>query len=228
MTQLTAQNLPQNITTPSYDREAVSVGIVHFGLGNFHRAHQAVYVDELLSRGDRRWGITGISLRSATMQSLIAPQDYLYTLAVLGEETTDYRIIGAIKNVLVAPQNPQAVIDVLATPETQLISSTITEKGYGLASGQVDLEHPALKAELASLDTPTTLYGFLARGIIQRSQTAATAKLTIMCCDNISAGGEHIKQGVEHLLAQHNPEALAWAHSHVSFISSMVDRVSPL
>ena len=227
MTRLSAHNLPEAIATPSYDRGAVQTGIVHFGIGNFHRAHQAVYVDDLLNGGDTQWGITGVSLRSASMRDALKPQDYLYTLAVLGEANTDYSVIGAIKDVLAAPQNPQAVIDVLAQPTTQLVSSTITEKGYGLASGKVDLDHPNMKAELASLDHPATIYGFLARGIMQRRQSAGGSKLTIMCCDNISAGGEHLKQGVEHLLAAHDSDALAWAKDHVSFISSMVDRVSP-
>jgi len=226
MTRLSAQNLPGNIQSYSYDREAVGTGIVHFGIGNFHRAHQAVYVEDLLERGDMRWGITGVSLRSASMRDLLAPQDYLYALAILGE-TTSYRVIGAIKGVLVAPQEPQAVIDLLAQSATQLVSTTITEKGYSLASGAVDFEHPSLKAEAASLDNPTSIYGFLARGIILRSQQEATSKLTIMCCDNISAGGEILKSGVEHLLTLHDPDALAWAEDNVSFISSMVDRVSP-
>jgi len=226
MTQLSASNLPEHIHKYSYDREAVTVGIVHFGIGNFHRAHQAVYVDDLLNKGVSQWGITGVSLRSSSMRDALKPQDYLYTLAVLGA-TTEYRIIGALKDVLVAPNKPQSVIDLLANPTTQLISSTITEKGYCLASGDVDFQHADLKAELTSLATPKTIYGFLARGIIQRSQMAPTSKLTIMCCDNISAGGELIKEGVQHLLKLHNAEALVWAGQHVSFISSMVDRVSP-
>ena len=226
MTPLSAHNLPEHIDAPRYNRDAVKAGVVHFGIGNFHRAHQAVYIDELLSRGDMQWGITGVSLRSASMRDALKPQDYLYTLAVLGE-ATEYRVIGALMNILVAPENPQSVIDMLAQPDTQLVTSTITEKGYNLTSGRVDMEHPALKAELASLDSPTTIYGFLARGIIARRQTDSASKLTIMCCDNISGGGEHLKAGTEYLLAAHNEPALGWSKDHVSFISSMVDRVSP-
>lgn len=226
MTQLSSNNLPDNIQTFSYDRDAVDVGILHFGIGNFHRAHQAIYVEDLLEKGATQWGITGVSLRSASMQQALAPQDYIYTLAILGEQT-EYRTIGAIKNVLVAPQNPQAVIDLIATPETQLISSTITEKGYYLSSGAVDFESAALKAERASLENPTTIYGFLAQGLVARHKNSPDSKLTIMCCDNISKGGELLESGVRYLLGQHNPATLEWAQSHVSFISSMVDRVSP-
>jgi len=226
MTRLSASNLPENITRYRYNRDAVTTGIVHFGVGNFHRAHQAVYVDDLLNEGATQWGITGVSLRSSSMKEALAPQDYLYTLATLSE-ATEYRIIGALKNILVAPENPQAVIDIIAAPTTKLVSSTITEKGYGLASGSVDFEHPDLKAEFVSLKAPTTIYGFLARAIIQRFETAANSKLTIMCCDNISAGGDLLKVGVEQLLSKHNSDALLWSQDHISFISSMVDRVSP-
>lgn len=227
MSRLSANNLPQHIKRFDYNRDAVSVGIVHFGIGNFHRAHQAVYCDDLLNTGATQWGIAGVSLRSSTMQDALKPQDYLYTLAILGEET-EYRVIGAIKDVLVAPDNPQAVIDLIAKDTTQLISSTITEKGYCLASGKVEFKHPSLKAELASLEAPTTIYGFLARGLIARFQNPTErSKLTIMCCDNISAGGELLKHGVLHLLREHNSQAHAWAQENIGFVSSMVDRVCP-
>lgn len=226
MKRLTANTLPSNVQTPSYDRSAVVTGIVHFGVGNFHRAHQAVYIDDLLSRGDMRWGIVGVSLRSASMRDKLAPQDFLYTLAVLGEATT-HRIIGALRDVLVAPEQPQDVIDLFAASTTHLISATITEKGYGLKSAAVDFDNSNLKAEGESLDNPKTIYGFIARGIIARSQNSSVSKLTVMCCDNISEGGALLKAGVEHLLRAHNPQALKWANEHVSFISTMVDRVSP-
>jgi len=87
MTPLSTHNLPKHIDVPRYNRDAIKTGVVHFGIGNFHRAHQAVYIDELLSRGDMQWGITGVSLRSASMRDALKPQDYLYTLAVLGETT---------------------------------------------------------------------------------------------------------------------------------------------
>jgi len=227
MSQLSAKNLPEDIRRYRYDRDIVTSGIVHFGLGNFHRAHQAVYIEDLLEQGETDWGITGISLRSAFMQEDLKPQDYLYTLAVLGQ-TTEYRVIGAIKNVLVAPKTPQTVIDLIASPTTHVVSSTITEKGYYLASGKVDFDHAVLITERESLDVPTTIYGFLAAGLIKRFETASEqAKLTIMCCDNISSGGELLRDGVEHLLRIHSPETLSWSQSHVAFISSMVDRVSP-
>lgn len=226
MSFLSAQNLPAHTRHFDYDRDAVQSCIVHFGIGNFHRAHQAIYCDDLLSRGETQWGITGVSLRSPSMRDALKPQDYLYTLATLGE-TTEYRIIGAVKDVLVAPENPAAVVDLIAAPSTHLISSTITEKGYYLSSSQVDFCHPDLQAELKSLSEPKTIYGFLARGIIERAEDNPQAKLTVMCCDNISMGGEFLKEGVARLLKKHSPETLKWAETHVGFVSSMVDRVCP-
>lgn len=232
MTALSSNNLPEHIRSYTYDRAAVTSGIVHFGIGNFHRAHQAVYCDDLLNKGETQWGITGVSLRSSSMREALKPQDYLYTLATLGA-ATEYRIIGAIKDVLVAPDAPQDVIDLIAKPSTQLISSTITEKGYYLSLSEVDFDHPDLKAELVSLETPKTIYGFLARGLIQRAQGSSAqqsgtrANLTIMCCDNISGGGDYLKQGVSRLLKQHSPETLNWARTHIGYVSSMVDRVCP-
>lgn len=227
MSQLSARNLPKHVQRYEYNPHSITSGIVHFGIGNFHRAHQAVYCDDLLNRGDTQWGITGISLRSSNMRDALKPQDYLYTLATLGE-TTEYRIIGAIKDVLVAPESPSDVIHLIASPFTQLISSTITEKGYYLASSEVDFDHPDLQAEFASLDNPKTIYGFLARGLVLRAkQTHGEAKLTVMCCDNISKGGELLKAGVSSLLQRHSPETLKWAETHVGFVSSMVDRVCP-
>jgi fructuronate reductase len=226
MKKLSAKALPEGISTFTYDRDSVHSAILHFGIGNFHRAHQAVYYEDLLEQGETQWGITGVSLRSAAMRDDLRPQNYLYTLAILGE-TTEFRCIGAVQDVLVAPEDPEAVVDVIANPATQIVSSTITEKGYYLGAQGLNSEHPDILHELRTLDSPKTIYGYLARGIIQRSQTAPESKLTVMCCDNISSGGNILEQGVNALIETHNSDALLWAETHVSFISSMVDRVCP-
>lgn len=228
MKQLSTANLAQvpcSVEVPGYDRASVSVGIVHFGAGNFHRAHQAVYCDALLAQGETQWGITGISLRSPTMRDKLAPQNGLYTLATLGEQTT-YRVVGAIQNLLVAPENPQAVIDLLARNQTQLVTTTITEKGYCLASGSIDCTHPDMAQDLASLTAPQTTYGYLAAALIQRCASQGEP-LTVLCCDNLQAGGQQLQKGVQLLLARHSPDTLAWVDAHVAFSSSMVDRVTP-
>lgn len=218
-------NLPQNIEKPNYQSASITSGIVHFGAGNFHRAHQAVYCDTLLNQGETQWGITGVSLRSAGMRDNLSPQDYLYTLATLGEDTS-YRIIGAMQNLLVGPEDPQAVIDTLANNQTVLVTTTITEKGYYLSSGKIDRQHPDIASDLTSLEVPKTTYAYLAAALIKRCAKHGDP-LTVLCCDNMHAGGEHLQQGVQMLIQKHSPEILNWISANVAFSSSMVDRVTP-
>ena len=191
----TLSKLPAGIDVPNYSQASITSAIVHFGAGNFHRAHQAVYCDALLNQAETRWGIIGVSLRSPKVRDDLAPQDFLYTQATLGNNTT-YRIIGAIQNVLVAQENPQAVIDVIAHNNTQLVTTTITEKGYCLSSGKLDRDHPGIKLDLESLTLPQTTYGYLAAALIQRCADQA-APLTILCCDNMRAGGKTLQDGVQ-------------------------------
>lgn len=222
---LTLAKVPAAITVPKYDRSAVSAGIVHLGTGNFHRAHQAVYCEKLLNQGATTWGITGVSLRSATIRDKLAPQDFLYTQATLGESTS-YRVIGAIQGLLVAPEDPQAVVAAIAHSRTQLVTTTITEKGYCLNDGKIDFQHSGFSQDLSSLTTPQTAYGYLAAALIKRC-TEQGESLTILCCDNIQNGGAHLQAGVEALLHKHSPQTLAWVTKSVAFASSMVDRVTP-
>jgi fructuronate reductase len=112
LNQANLTQLPANILAPKYAPVAVGNGIVHFGVGNFHRAHQAMYCDALLNKGELKWGITGVSMRSPDMRDHLAPQDYLYTQATLGEHT-QYQVVGALQDILVAPENPQAVITLI-------------------------------------------------------------------------------------------------------------------
>ncbi len=222
----TISRLKPGVEAPGYAQGSITAGIVHFGTGNFHRAHQAVYCDTLLNQGETGWGIIGVSLRSPGMRDNLAPQDFLYTQATLGA-TTAYRIIGVIQNLLVAPENPQAVIDTVARDQTLLVTTTITEKGYCLSSGgEIDREHPGVLQDLESLKVPQTTYGYLAAALIKRC-AGRGAPLTILCCDNMHAGGEHLQAGVRMLLETHNPETLSWVAENVIFSSSMVDRVTP-
>lgn len=218
-------NLPSSVKTPTYSLSQVKAGIVHFGVGNFHRAHQAVYCESLLNEGNMEWGITGVSLRSATMRDNLAPQDWLYTLTEIGE-TTSYQVIGALRNVLVAPESPSKVIDVLSSNQTDLVTATITEKGYYLKNGGVDKSHPDITADLASLSAPKTIYGFIAASCINRAEHSGQP-FTVLCCDNMQGSGEILKQGVELVLQHHNKEVIAWVKQNVAFSASMVDRVTP-
>lgn len=225
LNQASLATLPANITAPKYAPVTVSSGILHFGVGNFHRAHQAMYCDALLNKGELKWGITGISMRSPDMRDHLAAQDYLYTQATLGEQT-QYQVVGALQHILVAPEDPQAVISEVANSNIQLITMTITEKGYDLANDELNVTASGVAHDLLDLSQPKTIYGYIAAGLIQRC-TKQGSKLTVLCCDNMHAGGEVVKAGVMVLLNQHSPETIAWIDENVAFASSMVDRVTP-
>ncbi|MGI9288012.1 MAG: mannitol dehydrogenase family protein [Pseudomonadales bacterium] len=227
----TAAAKTKNATKDFYNRDNIQPGIVHFGVGNFHRCHQAVYVDKLLSLGGLDWGIMGVSMRSGKIRDQLAPQDFLYTVVTLSKDI-ELSIIGSILNILVAPENPAVVINQVADNNIKLVTTTITEKGYCLSSGQIDNEHRDFIADSASLETPRTIYGYLAAAIIQRRKNGRHCKhggapLSVLCCDNIQSGGEHLQAGVQRLLQHHDQVSKDWAKIHVSFASSMVDRVAP-
>ncbi len=214
-----------NFSMQSYERDCVQPGIVHFGVGNFHRSHQAIYVDKLLGQGYLDWGIIGVSMRSPKIRDALKPQDFLFTEVTLGNKI-EFRIIGSILNILVAPENPSAVINQIADEKIKLVTTTITEKGYYLYSGKVDSSHPDMVSDSACLKKPRSIYGYLAAAVIQRCNFDGPP-LNVLCCDNIHDGGTKLKAGVYFLLEKHSQVAYEWATKNVSFASSMVDRVSP-
>ena len=228
MKRLDLNNIPANsadVSHFSYNKEQCEPGIVHFGVGNFHRAHQAIYCDDLLCAGEKKWAIIGVSLRSPKLRDALTAQDFLYTQVTLGP-TAVYRIVGAIIDILVAPENPGKVIDAIANSRTQVVTTTITEKGYYLCSGKLDSSQAEIRNDKISLQHPHTIYGYLAAAIIKRCDKGGGA-FTIICCDNIQNGGEHLRGGVFQLLAIHCSKSRSWAEQQVTFCSSMVDRVTP-
>lgn len=220
-----ATDQKRNIFWQNYDRDSIQPGIVHFGVGNFHRSHQAVYIDKLLGMGDLNWGIVGVSMRSAKIRDALQAQDFLYTEVTLGEQT-EFNIIGSIVNILVAPECPDAVINQVADSNIKLVSVTITEKGYCLSSDKINSDHPDMAADSTCLKNPRSIYGYLAAAIIKRCNDNG-APLNILCCDNIQTGGAKLRAGVQMLLQRHAKDALEWTEKNVRFISSMVDRVTP-
>lgn len=218
-------SLPTSIVKPQYRPEDVIPGIVHFGIGNFHRSHQALYCEALLNQGRLDCGIIGVSLRSGAMRDSLIQQDYLYTQVTLGHPNT-YQVVGAIQDILVAPEDPYAVIERISAKTTALITTTITEKGYCLQNGAIDPAHTDMQNDVASLDTPLSIYGFITAGLIMRYHTSQSP-ITILCCDNVQNGGGLLADGVAYLLKIHAPELLTWFRSQVACISSMVDRITP-
>lgn len=153
----TIDRLPRTVKRPHYDLGTVTVGIVHLGIGAFHRAHQAVYTDGLLSE-DPSWGICGVSLRSPETRDALHPQDGLYTLAVQDGEGSELSVVGSVVELLCAPDDPEAVLRRMADPGTRIVSLTITEKGYchNAATGTLDEGHPDIVHDLANPARPRT------------------------------------------------------------------------
>jgi len=194
--------------------------IVHFGIGNFHRAHLAWYT--WMAGG---WAITGVSLRSAGMRDLLAPQGFGYTLVIKDAGGTAQHWIDCIDNVLVGPENGAQIIAAIAAPDTHVVSFTITEKGYHLgANGQLDLSHPGVTADLAGGEQ--TVYGFLAKGLTAR-RDAGAGPVTLVSCDNLSNNGATLHRALTAFCTHAAPDLLPWIAANVSCPGTMVDRITP-
>jgi fructuronate reductase len=219
--------LPASVVHPGYDRSAIASGIVHLGLGAFHRAHQAAYVDDCLAAGETGWGIVGVSLRSTDTRDALAPQDGLYTLAVRDGEREDLRVIGSILSTLVAPESPPALIAALTDPGIRIVTLTVTEKAYlRNAAGDLDAAHPDVVWDLSNPDRPRTIYGFLAEALARR-RAAQLRPFTILCCDNLPANGATLRRLLLQYAAKQRGGLEDYIANEVAFPSSMVDRIVP-
>ncbi|MEP4422099.1 MAG: mannitol dehydrogenase family protein, partial [Nitratireductor sp.] len=191
----TLDGLPAGIRTPGFERRGRGAGIVHLGVGAFHRAHQAVYTDDALARSGGEWMIAGISLRSCDVADALNPQSGLYTVLVRAGEGISARVVGSIATVLAAPREPAQVLDALAAPSTRIVSLTVTEKGYGFdpASGGLDRTRPEIIADLATPARPTSVVGYLVAGLVRRRARGAPG-LTVLSCDNLPGNGELVRR----------------------------------
>lgn len=225
---LSQENLARvarEVKRPAYDRSTVDIGIVHFGPGAFHRVHQAWFVDKLLA-SDPRWGICEVSLRSTDVRDALVPQDGLYTLASL-DETTSYRIIGALKQTLVAPENPQSVLEQLSAPRTRVVTMTVTEKGYCLGpDGNLDLSHADIRRDLQTPHAPTSLIGYLVEAL-RRRRAGGVGPLTIVSCDNLVDNGTRLGRAVQQLAQVNDPDLARWIEDKAAFPRTMVDSITP-
>lgn len=223
----TLARLPAAVARPVYDRAGLTVGIVHLGIGAFHRAHQAVYTDGLLAE-DPSWAIAGVSLRSPGTRDALAPQDGLYTVATRSAAGDAFRVVGAIPRLLVAPEDPEAVLALMAAPTTRIVSLTVTEKGYchQPATGTLDEAHPDIVHDLAHAAGPRTAVGFLVEAL-DRRRRAGVAPFTALSCDNLPANGETLARVATRFAELRSPELGAWVAANVAFPSTMVDRIVP-
>ncbi|MFA5967790.1 MAG: mannitol dehydrogenase family protein [Sphingomonas sp.] len=232
----TLDTLPRDVIRPDYDRAQVKRGVVHLGIGAFHRAHQAAIFDAALAAGDLRWGITGVSLRSPGVRDQLVPQDGLYTMLVRGMPVRDgtddsnerAQVIGAVLDVLVAPENPAAVIAALAAPDTHIVTLTVTEKGYKLdrATGALFTDDPDVAHDLASLDAPLTAPGFIVAALARR-RAGGLPPISILSCDNLPDNGKLLRGAVLAMAAAHDPALAAWIAAEIAFPATMVDRIVP-
>lgn len=209
--------LSPDVARPGYGRREQAVGVVHFGIGAFHRAHQAWYTDAAMNSGDRDWAITGVSLRSADVAAQLNPQDGLYTVTERSAGGHATRLVGAVRGVLVAGQDPHGVIAALASPATRIASFTITEKGYGRAAdGGLD---PALAG-------PGSIYPLLAAALRLRHD-AGLPGLTLLPCDNLADNGRQLARLMGEYLGRADPALLGWFEAECACPSTMVDRIVP-
>lgn len=222
----TLKHLPDVIEKPPYDRTKVTVGIVHLGIGAFHRAHQAVFTDDVLAR-DPSWGICGVSLRSPDTRDALAPQDGLYTLKVQDGDGEKLRIIGSVVETLVAPEDPQAVLARMADPATRIVSLTVTEKGYchNPATGMLDDSHPDVLHDLQNPGKPRSAIGFIVKALAQR-QAAGVDAFTLLSCDNLPSNGHVLKHAVSRFAELRDPGLAAFV-AGIASPSTMIDRIVP-
>ena len=234
LSESTLGRLPGGIRGPAYDRSGVTPGIAHLSVGNFHRAHQAVYVDRCLAMpGQEGWGILGIGIIDSPAErakaASLTRQDGLYTLSVFPPEgTPSSEVIGSIVDYLFAPADPALVLARLSDPAIRIVSMTITEGGYNIddKTGQFRLDAPEIVADLARPQAPATAFGFITAAL-QRRRDAGVAPFTVLSCDNLQNNGEVAKKAILSFAAARSQELADWIAANVAFPSCMVDRITP-
>ncbi|WP_116450677.1 mannitol dehydrogenase family protein [Blastococcus litoris] len=235
MTPLAARSLRSlngQVATPSYDRSQVRPGVVHLGVGGFHRSHQAMYLDRLMSRGEALdWGICGVGVLPAdrTMAEVMAEQDCLYTLVVRNPDgSEDARVIGSIVEYLFAPDDPEAVVARMADPATRVVSLTVTEGGYNASAvtGEFDGSHPGVVHDLQPGAALRTSFGLVVEALVRRRERGI-APFTVVSCDNIPHNGDLARSSYAAFAGLRDPELGEWVRREVPFPNSMVDRITP-
>ena len=217
LSEATQGRLAPEVLQPAYDRAAQSVGIVHFGIGAFHRAHQAWYTDGAMNAGDRGWAIAGVSLRSPDVAAQMNPQDGLYTVTERSVTGNATRLVGSVRNVLVASDDPEAVIAKLSAPATHIASLTITEKGYcRAADGSLD----SVQANKGCV------FAFLSAGLRRRHDQGLPG-LTLLSCDNLADNGRQLARLMGEYLDRHDPALVRWFEAECACPATMVDRIVP-
>lgn len=209
----TLDQLPPGVARPSYDRATLEPGVVHFGVGAFHRAHQAVVLEELAEAGETSWGVVGVGLRSRSFLEALEPQDLLYTVVSRSAEHDEARVVGVLTRCLFAPDDPEAVLAALTDERARLVTTTVTAGGY---EPEPD-EQPG---------QPMSLVGYLVEGLARR-RAAGRGPLTVLSCDNVEHNGRVARDAVLQWAERREDDLAEWIAAQVAFPSSMVDRITP-
>ena len=231
LNELLLPSLPPAVAVPRYDRRAITPGVIHIGVGGFHRAHEAVYLDDLMALGSAQdWGICGVGLRpaDAAMRDALVPQDCLYTVVTRSAEGDAARVIGSLGRFLFAPEQTEAVLAAMTAPGTRIVSLTITEGGYNFsqATGEFDAGNPDIQHDLQDAARPVSVFGFLAEAL-DRRRRAGSAPFTVLSCDNVPENGDMARKTLLAFAALRDPALHDWIADHAAFPNSMVDRITP-
>lgn len=233
LNQSTLDGLDERVARPSYERDALTTGIVHFGVGGFHRAHQAMYLDRLMNEGEALdWAITGIGVmpHDRRIVETLNAQDGLYTLVLKHPDgTREPRVIGSIRSMLFAPDDPEAVIELMADPQVKIVSLTITEGGYHVnqVTGEFDANDEGIQHDLVEGAVPSTAFGLIVEAIRRRREAGVTP-FTVMSCDNLPGNGHVARKMMTAYAELKDPQTAAYMRESVAFPNSMVDRITPV
>ncbi len=236
MTALSAaalQSLDPAVAVPTYDRGAVTAGIVHLGVGAFHRAHQALYLDKLMNQGEALdWGICGVGVLpgDARMRDALHAQDCLYTLVEKHPDgSQEARVVGSIVEYLLAPDDPEAVIEKMAGEAIRVVSLTVTEGGYNFnaVTGEFQADDPGVVADLEPGATPRTTFGLVTEALARR-RDRGLPPFTVLSCDNIQGNGHAAQRSFTAFARLRDPKLGEWMEEHVRFPNCMVDRITPV
>jgi mannitol 2-dehydrogenase len=223
----TLPGLSRRLEVPRYERELLVPSIVHIGVGGFHRAHQAVYLDDLARLGSTAWGEVGVGLRSPRMRSALGAQDRLFTVVEQDSRGESARVVGAMTDYLFAPDDPRAVLARLADPRTRIVSMTITGDGYNVEpGGSFRQAAPEVLHDLRHPQAPTTWFGYVCEALAMRRR-AGLGGLTLLSCDNLADSGRTARTALLSFAGLRDETLARWIEHHVSFPNAMVDRITP-
>ena len=219
--------LPRTVRRPDADAAALHAGIVHLGLGAFARAHLAAFTQPLLA-ADPSWGILGVSLRSPATRDALAPQDFLYTCAARDSSGISLAVMSVLTGILVAPENPAAVIAAMADPAARIVSISVSERGYHrrATDGALDEEDPIIRADLRQPDAPRSVPGLIAAAL-RRRRANGVPPFTVLCCDNLPDNGNSTRMLVGRLARLIDPALADFIENEVAFPNTMVDQIVP-